>query len=389
VNGLTFRPVRPEEVGIAVTQYTGAFGADAGDTGDREAEFRRHLAAGRLWGVDAGGRLVGHCRLRGVDHFFGGRAVRCLEVAGVAVPDEHRRTGVATAMLEGAAAWGSHQNLGLALLFPAVPGLYRRLGWEFAGVFPAASLPTGAQPPAGEPMRLAVAADLPHLAPCHEQYASTLTGPAVRSEQRWRFLLLAEALYVLDGADGLDAYVLLYRGDADAPEEPATPATVYWGATTPRGMRSVAALLARELADRAPIVRGPLPDPLALSAATWDVPAVTGRQWMARTLLVAVAMAGRGFPAAIEADVTFAVADGLVLESSGPWRLQVSRGSGELTPAPSADVVLDARATGPLYTGFRTASQLALAGLLDGPPHAVEVLDALFGGPPPVLLDFF
>ena len=64
-------------------------------------------------------------------------------------------------------------------------------------------------------------------------------------------------------------------------------------------------------------------------------------------------------------------------------------GSGALTPAPTADVVLDARATGPLYTGFRTASQLALAGLLDGPPAAVEVLDALFGGPPPVLLDFF
>ncbi len=388
MNGLTFRPVRPDEVGIAVSQYLSAFEMADPATDEREAEFRRHLAAGRLWGVDGGGRLLGHCRLRAVDHVFGGKWVRCLEVAGVAVPAEHRRAGVATAMLEGAAAWGSHQNLGLSLLFPAVPQLYRRLGWEFAGTFPAASLPGAAEPPFGERMRLGAPADVANIAPCHDAYVRTLTGPARRSEQRWRFLLVAEALYVLDGAHGLDAYALVYPGDVDAPEGADAP-VVYWGATTPRGMRAVSALLAAERAARTPVVRGPLPDPLALSATTWDVPDVGGLQWMARTLVLRRAVEQRGFPSDLEAAVTIAIADALVLESSGPWRLEVSRGRGALTPAAAADVVLAPRATGPLYTGHRSASQLALAGLLDGPLQALEVLDVMFAGPPPVLLDFF
>ncbi len=60
-----------------------------------------------------------------------------------------------------------------------------------------------------------------------------------------------------------------------------------------------------------------------------------------------------------------------------------------MQPCTSADVVLHVRAAGPLFTGFRTAQELAMAGLLDGPPAALETLTAMFAGTPPVAVDFF
>lgn len=386
MNGLLFRPVRPEEAAVAARQNAEAFGGPAPDDA-RVAEFAGAITAGNLWGVDGAGRLLGHCRLHDVDHFFGGRAVRCMEVAGVAVPSEHRRAGVATAMMEGAVAWGAHRGLGLSMLFPAVPQLYRRLGWEFAGTFPSSPVPAVSRP-AAEPMRRARPADLDAVAACHERYAATLPGAGRRNGRRWRWLLRGEALYVLDGGDGIEAYVLLYRG-ADPSEDPQTLVAVDWGATTPRGIRAVAALLTQRLSDDTMVVRGPLPDAASMETTTWEVSATGGLHWMARTLVLGAAVSQRGFPAGVEAATTIAIDDPLLPGLRGPWRLEVQGRAGVLTPAADPAVVMDPRATGPLYTGFRTASQLAAAGLLDGPGDAVAALDTMFAGPAPVALDFF
>lgn len=388
MNGMTFRPVRPDEVGIALRQFLESFGVPGGVTAEREEQFARALQAGHLWGVDGAGRLLGHCRLHAVDHMFGGRPVRCLEVVGVAVPQEHRRTGVATAMLEGATSWGTHQNLGMSLLFPAVPQLYRRLGWEFAGTFPRTTLPGHVAATGGEAMRSATDADMAGIAACHDRYIGSLTGPGRRAGERWQRLLAGGDAHVLDGGDGIEAYVLRYRG-SDPQQPPDAPPVVDWAAITPRGMRAVVLHLAGDSTAEGAQIIGPLPDAWTLATDTWQTPASTGLHWMARMLVARTAVAQRGFPAGVEAVVTFEVDDPVVVDSRGPWRLEVAGGRGALTPARSADVVLDARAVGPLFTGYRSADQLARAALLDGPPEALDTMTTMFAGPPPVLLDFF
>lgn len=388
VNGMAFRPVRPDEVGIAVRQFLEAFGVPGGVTPGREEQFNRALHDGHLWGVDGAGRLLGHCRLQAVDHMFGGRPVRCMEVVGVAVPEAHRRAGVATAMLEGATSWGTHQNLGMSLLFPAVPQLYRRLGWELAGTLPRTALPGRVALAGGEPMRPAVGDDLEAIAACHDRYIASLSGPGRRSGDRWQQLLSSKAAHVLDGGDGIEAYV--FRSDGAAPGQAAdAPDVIDWAATTPRGQRAVLAHLARDPEARAATICGPLPDTWTLATDTWQVPQGSGLHWMARALVARTAVAQRGFPAGVDAAVTFEVDDRVVVDSRGPWRLEVTGGRGALTPARTADIVLDARALGPLFTGFRTAGQLARAALLDGPEGALDTVTTMFAGPPPVLLDFF
>jgi GNAT superfamily N-acetyltransferase len=383
-----FRAVRGHEVALAAEQFIAAFGSIPTDQAAIERRFRDHLAAGELWGVDAGGALVGHCRLLATDRFFGGRPVRCMDVSGVSVPEQHRRKGVATALLEGAVAWGAHERLGLGMLFPAVVPLYRRLGWEPAGTFPRYRLDTPLLTPSSEAMRTATAADWPAIERCADAYAATLNGPGRRRPRRWEGLRAAERRYVLDGGSGVDAYVLVYRG-ADPTESLRASPSVDWAATTPRGVRAVVSLLASGALGPTAMLHAPTNDFWTPWLDSWIVPESSGLFWMARGLKLPEAIAARGFPTGLEAAVTLAVDDPIVLEAQGPWRLEVSGGRGVLEPAGSADIVMDVRAFGPLFTGFRSPQQLALAGLLDGPEAALDALAAMFSGPPPVVLDFF
>lgn len=388
VNGLRFRAVRPAEIAPAARQSLEAFGGSSAEQEATEARFRKALEAGQLWGVDADGALVGHCRLLAVDHFFGGRPVRSLDVGGVAVSAKHRRKGVATALMESAAAWGAHQGMALSLLYPGVPALYRRLGWEMAGTFPRYRLDTPMAVPRAEPMRPAHEDDWPAIAACHEQYASTLNGPGRRSGQQWTRLRGGSAQHVLDGGDGIEAYVLVYR-HAEPGERPDGPASVDWAATTFRGMRAVVALLASPAIPDSARVHAPPADTWAPWLDSWGVPDTGGLFWMARPLGFAAAVAARGFPAGVAGAVTLAVDDRLLAEVRGPWRLEVAGCRGTLEPARTADVLMDVRAVGPLFTGFRSPRQLALAGLLDGSAEALDLLGAMFAGPAPVALDFF
>lgn len=387
MNGLRFRAVRPAEIPLAASQSLAAFGGSEEAQAATEQRFRAALEAGELWGMDADGVLVAHCRLLQVDHYFGGRPVRCMDVAGVAVAPQKQRRGIATALMEAAAAWGAHRGTSLSLLFPGVPSLYRRLGWEHAGTFPRYVVRNLITPRA-ETMRRAEPADWPSIERCYERYAATLNGAGRRRPERWAQLQEGAAPHVLDGGDGIEAYVVVYRG-AEPTEPASAPPTVDWAATTPRGVRAVVALLAGGGVGGEVLVRAPDAAGWAPWTDSWHLPEGGGLYWMARPLVLANAVAARGFPASVSASVTFAVDDRLVLESRGPWRLETSGGRGALEPSREAAVLMDACAAGPLFTGFRTAAELARAGLLDGAPADLEVLDAMFGGTSPVALDFF
>ena len=388
VNGLRFRAVRPAEIPLAAQQSLEAFGGSPSEQEETQARLRAALDAGELWGMDAGAGLIAHCRLLSVDHFFGGRPVACMDVSGVAVAETYRRRGVATALMESATAWGAHQGLALSLLYPGVVSLYRPLGWEMAGTFPRYSLGAALVGARAEAMRPATTGDEAGIAACHESFASGLNGPGRRRPARWQQLLSGQASYVLDGGDGIEAYVLLYRGAQ--PGEPAdAPPTVDWAATTSRGMRAVAALLASDAVPDSAMVRTPAPEAWASWLDTWSIPSAGGLLWMARPLVLPAALEARGYPAGLAGAVTLAVDDRLLAENRRPWRLEVTGGRGHLVPSTAADVLLDTRAVGPLFTGYRSPQQLALTGLLDGPPAALDLLAAMFGGTPPVALDFF
>ena len=72
-------------------------------------------------------------------------------------------------------------------------------------------------------------------------------------------------------------------------------------------------------------------------------------------------------------------ADALTPWNDGTWRLETGPDGARMTPSNErADIELPAKALASLYTGFRSATELANWGLLSGDRHAVAKADALF-----------
>jgi predicted acetyltransferase len=294
--------------------------------------------------------------------------------------------------MRGVIAQGAEEDCGLSLLFPATTAPYRALGYEHAGTFTRYRLRARPAPKLDSPMRPAVQEqDWPGILACHERAASRLAGPEVRGEERWAALRRSPFVYVLDGdAPGsVEAYALF-----DHTREPGdwryTVAIRDWAALTRDGLAAVIGLVAVHGSfGKDATFRGPTPELWSLFVAEQDIRTDSSMFWMARGLDLPAAVAARGFPSTVTATATFTVDDPLLPAARGPWRLEIAQGHGLLSPSPDAQLRLDARAVGPLFTGMYQPVQLALAGLVSGPADAMSALAAAFAGPLPVLLDFF
>jgi len=240
-------------------------------------------------------------------------------------------------------------------------------------------------------MRVALSdTDWPAIRACFARAAASTSGVGARSDTVWQYLAEATYQYVLPGEDGtVEAYVLFDHGRQ--PDDWRYTLEIRdWAATTANGLRAIVGLVASHgtIGKDARFVAS-RPEPWSMVIGEQSVAVGDGMNWMARGLDIVQAVGQRGFPPDSNIAVTFSVVDALLPEAKGPWSLQVEGGRGVLKPTDLADVSLDARAFGPLFTGFLSPSQLALGGLVRGPAQVLEFLAAAFAGPPPYLVDFF
>ncbi len=80
--------------------------------------------------------VVGTSQAIAFDQWFGGSRVPCAGVASVAVLPEYRGRGVAGALMTQLLQHRRGQGDAVSTLYPANAQLYRRLGYEFAGLRP-------------------------------------------------------------------------------------------------------------------------------------------------------------------------------------------------------------------------------------------------------------
>lgn len=385
---MSLRPLTAEEAPDAAHRSAVAMGGSADEPAVER--WRGLIDQGLVWGLERDGQVMGHCRLLPTERWFGGRRVPCLDISAVAVPPEHRAQGVAREMMVGAVERGVADGYGLSLLFPATTAMYRKLGWELAGFWQRHQVDPRLVPAQGPSMRAADSeTDWAAIRACQERFASELNGAALRDDARWTRLAESPYRYVLDdgGAPGrVEAYALIRQREIPGDWQHVV-AVDDWAATSERGLRAVIAMIGRwstfgSVAEFVDTVPGRWPAVIAEQ----DVESHGSLHWMARGLDVPTAIAARGFPTGLALAVTLRIDGG---GPEGPWRLEVADGRGQLAPAGGADVRLDGRAVGPLFTGYRSARDLRLLGLLQGPDEALEMLDAAFAGSPPMVLDFF
>jgi predicted acetyltransferase len=364
---------------------------------EREAPWRGSKRMGDFLCAWSGEELVGTTEVMPWGQFFGGRSVPMGAVASVAVRPDQRGRGIAPRLLARSVERMHEQGLVISTLHPATTRFYRGLGWEIGGEFAVRRVPTAslAALPPGEPecLRSGRAPDYDAVRECYERVAPSINGAVDRDDVRWRADRTAldrphRYLYVYDADTQIDGYVVYDQHQTsrqwgfgitvhELVAADARAAVTLW--------RHVGSHVAQ--VDKVTVLAMPL-DALTLLLPEQVVEFVGANHWMTRMVDAAGAIAARGYPAGVGAEVHLQLTDRVAPWNDGRFVLSLDGGDGKLTTGGTGEVHLSVNALASLYTGWATASVLAAAGLLHhAGPRDLAALDAAFAGPRPYLFD--
>lgn len=378
------RALDPDDLDALRDLRSRAFGPQTGDGWRPQALSA--LSEGRLLGVYDGPRLIGSSFHFAFDQWWHGRPVPMGGVAAVCVAPDERGRGVGRLLAR--AFLDAMGGLPLSALFPATAPVYRAVGYEHAGgrymltTRPEAlrTLATGRVE-----VRRAGPGDAAEIvALLRRLHAATRDcGPIDRREEYFAEALADENVYAYLAADGFLAYgwhggntrIDVHHCVAGSEETArALWAIVGTGSSMARTVRACVAPH----------------DPVLWLLRDRSEDDLTRVSWMLRVLDAPAAVAGRGFPAGVSADVPLVVEDEQRAGNAGAWRLTVGGGAGRLERSgdPAGDAPrLHARGLAALYGGVPTGT-LRRSGLIAGGDAHDPALDAVFATTP-YMLDYF
>jgi predicted acetyltransferase len=385
---MDIRHVDPADIGRSFDIRTRSFGlAPASARSEWEARARSAIEQHRSVGAYDGERLVGRAMIWPFRQWWGGRVMPMAGVAGVVVSPEYRGLGVGTALMQGTLERARELGYPVSVLYPATVPVYRRLGWELAGVQNRITIESRILRDlrgGGRTVREAGPDDAARMLEISRlRYAAgRASGPRDETEADLReeladdafFAYLTDDGFVVYGWEGQDLVVYeMQAGDADT-------ARVLWSVVGSGSSiaKNVYAYLAPD-------------DPVHWLVGETAARDVQQTRWMLRCVDVTAAISGRGYPAGTTVDVPLVVTDPQLPENGFAGQLQVSDGRGQLVPGPeeASAVHLGPNGLAALYAGT-SPSTLVGAGLLrGGDPEAHALLETAFSGRPAYLLDYF
>lgn len=354
----------------------------------------------------ADGSLTASMMLIPMGLFLGGRSIQVQGVAGVTVVPERRGGGAATALMEHALREAREEGVPLSCLYSAKQPLYRRVGYELAGVQMEHTLDLKLAKPEhrGGADRVVVRPyeerDFAGVAACYRRFAAGRPGHLDRGDDRngylWSRIIdgrINSRVYgfVAESAGETAGYVFYqHTGDPSSKQLWITDIASTDGATA----RALAAFLAGHgsVHTEAGFCAG-VTHPLLfeLSELVWRSRVVN--PWHIRVVDVPAALRSRGYDPALNTAFTIEITDALFPGNAGPWSLRLRDGACEVARPGAATtdgaVRMDVRALASLYTGLRSGRELESAGLAAGPASGIAALDSAFRGELPSMPDGF
>jgi predicted acetyltransferase len=330
--------------------------------------------------------------------FFGGRSVPTWGIAGVAVAPELRGRGYAIELMREVLREAHAQGAPLSTLYPAAPGLYRSLGWEFAGVRSAVRLRLGElrAPASDVELRPATPDDERAIRDLYRRARSHINGCMDRDEHLWSRVRRAPSETPVVGyiaqRGGEPVGYVLYLQKRETPGHFVYNLYVRDFACAAPGVgEAILAFFARHRSvARELVVYMPPGDPLLANVlGTQEVPVESQIAWMLRIVRVGDALQTRGYSTAIQAEATVNVKDDELPDNSGPWTLQVAQGRMRVERGGPGGPGITVGGLASLYSGFHTPAQLRESGQLTGDTAHDAALQAMFAGPLPWMPDFF
>lgn len=340
-----------------------------------------------------GNQLIGGLVLIEMGQWFESRKVPITGIASVAVAPECRGGGSAFTLMRHTLEELHNQGVAISVLYPAVQGLYRKLGYEQAGYYCGWELETRAIPLQKPMLSIEpIEPQMDGLRSLQQRHAQHHNGHLDRATGIWKLLLespMMQALfaYRFGSAEQPEGYILFKQ---ERTREAATLSVQDWALLTPAAVQTWWAFLAHHgvQIDRVKWQGAPI-EPLTFLLNDWSLKSAFQRRWMLRIIDVPTALVARGYPPHCETALHLHIEDELLSANTGNFVLSVAQGRGHVQPGGRGDVCVNIQHLAPLYTGLFSAQQLRLLGKLEGADEGVSIANQLFGGSVPWMPDFF
>ena len=360
------------------------------------------------WVGEDDGRVVGMLRELQVGQSFGGRFVPSSWVAAVGVDLTDRSRGVSRELMTGWLRDRHDTGVALSTLYMTTMAAYRPVGYELAGTRVSYQVPLEHLPRAQpHPVEAWDEGDLAEVSDCYRRISLGRNGMMDRPGWWWEPRLFGDVpadafLYRFRVREaGRTTGYVVYTLKLD--ERPAFP--IHW-APEPQGFALVARELVWETESAARSLlgflaaqrtvgtdlywNGPANDPL-IALLPEHHPTVQGSfTWMMRLVHVAEALRLRGYPAAVDAEVSLHVVDPVVPGNDGAITLRVRGGQAEVGPVSQATARVTVNGLASLYSGWLSPYDAVRTGMLTGATEReLMTLAQLFHGTSPYLNEMF
>ena len=342
-----------------------------------------------------GRRAVACLLLLPMGQWFGGRAVPMTGIAAVGVAPERRGRGAAAAIMTAMLRELHAQGQPLSALYPATQVLYRKVGYEQAGGRWAVEAPVSALVVRGRrapgQLRTLVDADNAAVNRCYQEVAARGSGWLDRGEYVWDRVRHPRGETTFGyglGGDVIDGYLYFHQKRATGGRYDLVLSD--FCARTPRAAESLLGFLAahRSMAESVRLwAASPPPALIALPEQSYRVR--LDHHWMLRIVDVRKALALRGYPLGLRAEVHLAIRDEVIRANAGRWVLSIDDGHARVRRGGRGDLALHIRTLAPLYTGHLAPLELRALGLLQADPTRAAAASPVFAGPPPGTADMF
>lgn len=343
-----------------------------------------------------GDEIAGGLSIIPMGQWFGGRSVPMGGIRIVAVAAHHRSSGVATHLLRKTLEELHARGVPLSTLYPATQPLYRRVGYEQAGVYLGYGVPThmiDARDRALE-IRPARESDQATIQELYRRRARQTSGNLDRGPWVWRRIFQPwkekAYIYLIMRGGQAEGYVSYVIREQDGP--PLRDLIYVLDSTTltaDAGRRLWTLFADHRSTCQQVRWRGAPADPRLYLLAEQKFEIFDRFDWMLRIVDVRGALEARGYPPSLRTEVHFEIWDDVLPHNNGRFTLEVAEGRGRVRAGGDGSVHLDIRGLAPLYTGHLSPAALQMTGHAKGSEHALAAAEAAFAGPETWMGDMF
>lgn len=358
--------------------------------------YARNISQENFRVIRRAGEVVGGLAMLQLGQWFGTQLVPMAGIASVAVPPEHRGTGLAFELLSQMLKELYSLGIPLSTLYAATQRPYRKVGYEQAGIccgweLPIESININAYQEMRDIPLIRVPLQPEIFHKLHHEWAIQNNGNIERNQGMWQLLMEAQNeqivyAYLIGSQTQPEGYVI-FNQQANTDYN----LTIRdWVALTPAANIRLLMFLSdhRSLAEKVRW-RGPAFEQMLLLLPEQTERVRFLERWMLRVVDVPKALEKRGYRVGVNAQLHLDVRDDLLVENNGQFVLTVADGKGEVIKGGKGDLQIDVRALAPLYTGLFTPYQLQITGQIAANEHTLNVATQVFQSSEPWMPDKF